>query len=298
MDKIYKIYKIDFPSGKCYIGQTNDIQRRWREHLWEASVARCDIKVYRAMQKYKTTIDCFSVIEDNIPTQEEACEKEKYYIKKYDSYHNGYNSTPGGECGPYLKGETNPNAVLSDVEILKIRQIRASKEYTVGQVYAFYKDKVSYSGFEKIWTYETRTDVAPELNTPELTRFYETDKRMMTGDKHFLSKFTDKQVVEIRNKYWVQGISMKEIYKAFKDLYSLSGFQKIVLGYTYTNVPMPKRSTKCKKKQDLLSKETVLDIRAKYKNGTTVMEIIRTWYPDLSESVVCQIVHNKSYKNY
>lgn len=69
---------------------------------------------------------------------------------------------------------------------------------------------------------------------------------------------------------------MKEIYKAFKDLYSLSGFRKIVLGYTYTNVPMPKRSTKCKKKQDLLSKETVLDIRAKYKNGTTVMEIIRT----------------------
>lgn len=51
------------------------------------------------MRKYHTTIEDFNLIEDNILTVEEANAKEMYYINKFDSYKNGYNSTLGGDSG-------------------------------------------------------------------------------------------------------------------------------------------------------------------------------------------------------
>lgn len=38
-----------------------------------------------------------SILEENIDSQEKLNELEKYYIKKYDSFNNGYNSTLGGD---------------------------------------------------------------------------------------------------------------------------------------------------------------------------------------------------------
>lgn len=89
---------------------------------------------------------------------------------------------------------------------------------------------------------------------------------------------------------------MRDIWESYKEIYSLSGFRKIVLGQTYTNVPMPKRTNKCKKRR-IITNEEVLFIRQKYNEGYKVMEIIRTWFPDISESSVSLIVHNKKHTN-
>lgn len=102
MNKIFKIYKISFPNGKVYIGQTYNTHKRWLEHLYEASSGN-SLKLYKAMRKYHTTIDNFSVVEDNILTSEEANAKEIYYIKYYDSIHNGYNIGIGVQMGGNLK---------------------------------------------------------------------------------------------------------------------------------------------------------------------------------------------------
>ena len=51
MSKIFSIYKIQFPNGKVYIGQTIDVNSRWREHLREAATGN-NTKVNRAMRKY------------------------------------------------------------------------------------------------------------------------------------------------------------------------------------------------------------------------------------------------------
>ena len=48
MDKVYKIYKIQFPNNKVYIGQTYNINKRWKEHLQEAKCS--NTKVYKAMR--------------------------------------------------------------------------------------------------------------------------------------------------------------------------------------------------------------------------------------------------------
>lgn len=297
MDTIFKIYKIQFPNGKVYIGQSKNYKNRWREHLKEA-IKGNDLKVYRAMRKYNITIEAFSIIEDNITTQDEANVREIYYIQEYDSIKNGYNIAEGGQHGNGLKGEDHPNHILSDDQILEIREIRASKLYTMKEVYSFYDDLMSYSGFQKIWLYESRPDIASELNTQELKDFYSIDKRAMLGENHFLSKLTTEEVIKVRNQYWVEGLEMKEIYENYKDKYSLSGFRKIVLGNTYKDIPMPEKSNKCKKKKDKLTKEQVLFIREKYDSGIKIMEIIKNWFPDYKEPSMYLIATRQRYKNW
>lgn len=297
MDTIFKIYKIQFPNGKVYIGQSKNYKNRWREHLREAAKGN-NLKLYKAMRKYNITIEAFSIIEDNIATQDEANTREIYYIQEYNSIKNGYNITEGGQCGNGLIGENHPNHILSDDQILEIREIRASKLYTTKEVYSFYDDLISYSGFQKIWLYESRPDIASELNTQELRDFYSIDKRSIQGENHFLSKLTTEEVIKVRNQYWVDGLEMKEIYENYKDKYSLSGFRKIVLGNTYKDVPMPEKSNKCKKKKDKLTKEQVLFIREKYDSGIKIMEIIKNWFPDYKEPSMYLIATRQRYKNW
>lgn len=297
MEKIFKIYKIQFPNGKVYIGQSVNYKNRWREHLREAARGN-DLKIYRAMRKYNITIEAFSIIENNITSQDEANSKEIYYIQEFNSIKNGYNITEGGQCGNGLYGESHPNHILTDDQIKEIREIRATKTYTMKEVYAFYDDLMSYSGFQKIWLYESRPEIASELNTQELRDFYSIDKRAIKGENHFLSKLTTEEVIKVRNQYWVEGLEMKEIYENYKDKYSLSGFKKIVLGNTYTNIPMPEKSNKCKKKKDKLTKEQVLFIREKYDSGVKIMEIIKNWFPDYKEPSIYLIATRQRYKNW
>lgn len=92
------IYKItNNINNKVYIGKTNrDIQIRWSEHKRYIYQKERDNKLYRAIRKYG--IDNFSIdiIENNI-SEKDISNKEKYYIKFYDSYYSGYNETFGGE---------------------------------------------------------------------------------------------------------------------------------------------------------------------------------------------------------
>jgi group I intron endonuclease len=93
------IYKIEFPNGKHYIGLTDSLERRKKEH--NNSTKKGDTKlVYNALRKYNM-IDAFELIEiDTADTLVELCEKEKKYIKDYNSHYidgYGYNMTYGGE---------------------------------------------------------------------------------------------------------------------------------------------------------------------------------------------------------
>lgn len=156
---------------------------------------------------------------------------------------------------------------------------------------------MSYSGLEKLWNYESRPEIASELNTEELKKFYKSDHRQCQGESHGNSKLTDEQVIEIRNRYYILGHTTNEIYKDFKDLYSLSGFRKIILGETYKHLPIPEKSDKCKKRKEKLKKEDIIKIRKLYDEGMKIMEIVRNYFPDRSESTISNIVYRRTYKN-
>lgn len=117
------IYKITNKfNGKVYIGVSRDINRRRKDHYY-------DLKS-RSHTNSRLQNDCdllglesfnFEVLE--FCPVNELYEKEKHYIKKFNSYYEGYNMTTGGD-GSYghvvseetrkhlseiNKGENNPN---------------------------------------------------------------------------------------------------------------------------------------------------------------------------------------------
>ena len=93
------IYKItNNINNKVYIGCSNNIERRWREHKTHGRTgqyANNHHVLYSAMTKYG--IDNFSLEILEECSQQEIYDKEKYWIDYYNSYNNGYNMTFGGE---------------------------------------------------------------------------------------------------------------------------------------------------------------------------------------------------------
>ena len=99
---IYYIYKIEnLVNGKKYIGLTNNIQRRRARHFTDLKCNRHDNsflqKEYNIYGKENFT---FNIEFEGDITEQEISDKEKEYIKKYDSYRNGYNQNEGGNFGP------------------------------------------------------------------------------------------------------------------------------------------------------------------------------------------------------
>ncbi len=84
-------------NGKQYIGKTTDtIEKRFKTHLEEYQKFRCEKRpLYAAMNKYG--VKHFSV------QQLEECDltilnkREQYWIKQLNTFHNGYNTTLGGD---------------------------------------------------------------------------------------------------------------------------------------------------------------------------------------------------------
>ena len=91
------IYKIENKiNGKIYIGQSKNIQKRWEEHK---SCQKPNAILTIAFQKYGISNFDFSVVEEC--QQNELDEREKYWIKYYNSFEDGYNLTRGGNSGFY-----------------------------------------------------------------------------------------------------------------------------------------------------------------------------------------------------
>ena len=89
------IYKItNLINGKVYIGATTmSLRQRMQSHFYTSR--REDYPICQVIRKYGEDNFKFQVIEIE-PNKEIMHEREKYYIKLYDSMNNGYNGTSGG----------------------------------------------------------------------------------------------------------------------------------------------------------------------------------------------------------
>ncbi len=90
------IYKIkNLLNGKLYIGQSVNIEQRWRMHIIELKNNRHHSAcLQNAWNKYGEENFEFSIIEECQIDQLNL--REMYWIDKFDSYKNGYNLTIGG----------------------------------------------------------------------------------------------------------------------------------------------------------------------------------------------------------
>lgn len=90
----YIVYKATSPSGRIYIGITGEsLNTRIHKHFYQAK--RTKTKFAKCILKYGKNIT-WQIIKTNL-SQKLAIKYEIYYIKKYNTYKDGYNSTLGGE---------------------------------------------------------------------------------------------------------------------------------------------------------------------------------------------------------
>lgn len=95
---VHFIYKLTSPSGRCYIGRTENFFHRMYEHDHDAKAGRKDYVLYRAVRKHGWDSFTKEII-DICSNKEEAVKKELWWIERFDSYNNGYNSTIKTEGG-------------------------------------------------------------------------------------------------------------------------------------------------------------------------------------------------------
>ncbi len=101
MGYIYRI--INNINGKSYIGKTEITPEiRFKRHKSESKKEKKkDRPLYRAFRKYGIENFSLETLEECNEGQE-LCNKEIYYIEKYDTFRNGYNCTIGGDGKSYL----------------------------------------------------------------------------------------------------------------------------------------------------------------------------------------------------
>lgn len=96
MAYIYQI--LNKANNKKYIGQTVNFKNRKKRHLTDLRCHRHDNKhLQSAFDKYGENSFEFSILYEEDCSQERLNELEEYYIKKYDTYLNGYNCNRGGQ---------------------------------------------------------------------------------------------------------------------------------------------------------------------------------------------------------
>lgn len=84
-------------SGRMYIGQTIHPERRWKVHRYGKYKTGWHKDYQNNPDKYE-----YSVIEYDVP-EDKLDDREIFWISFFDSYHNGYNLTPGGSLSTGFK---------------------------------------------------------------------------------------------------------------------------------------------------------------------------------------------------
>ena len=293
---MHVIYKINFSNGKVYVGQTNDFIARCNQHLSDARKG-VDYKIYRAMRKYNTTKDDFEIIESGLDSQDLANEREIYWIAFYDSYHIGYNSTPGGQTGSYCLGEKSHFAKLSEEDVINIRRIRYTKKYQRSEIWELYRGQISESAFGKVWNYESWKHILPELDTEELRIFYKQLRKNAKGDKNGRSKFTNKEVYELRVLFYVDAIPFQELLEKYGKDVNRTSLQKLLYGKNYKEVAMPEKSEKWRKENKHPLPEEIRELRDKYSSGIPIKELKTGFFENYTEVAIRNIVTYKTYNN-
>lgn len=210
------IYKITNKiNNKCYIGQSRNIERRWKRHIQENN----DSAIHRAIKKYGVENFSFEVIEEC--STEELDKKEIYWINFYNSIdkEKGYNLTLGGLGGAH-------SVKLEEKEVEEIIFLLKNSNLRIQEIAD--KFDVSHGLIIKIKNGEVWNKT--NLQYP-LRKDLDNNKGQYNGK----SKFSNEEIKYIRKKK-EEGFKPSQIHKEFKDRITIKGFYKIWYGERYKNI--------------------------------------------------------------
>ena len=233
---------VNMINNKKYIGQSKNIKKRFQSHhlvdYKNENNCNYNTKFYQAIRKYG--IDNFEVIILKLCKEEELDNLEIKFIKEFDTFKNGYNSTEGGQFwspnihsketelkrqqtrkkNKSLMNENHPRAKLTNQQVWDIRQRYINGE-SIKNIYQDFKDLYSnQQTFKRIVLGQTYTTVGNIPNKEQI--------------RHTNAKLTDVQIKEIRNSYKKGVVSYRELGEKYG--LSESSIAAIIKRKTYKNV--------------------------------------------------------------
>lgn len=120
MSNVIYAYKKNSNNKIVYVGQTQNLKERHYRHInvdpYKKELKEYNYPLSKGIRKYGKEEYKLIILEDNL-LKEELDEKEKYWIKYYDTYWNGYNQTEGGK-NP-IKPIFNEEKIDIIIEMLK-----------------------------------------------------------------------------------------------------------------------------------------------------------------------------------
>ena len=140
---MYYIYKIEnLQNHKIYIGLTNNIARRRSRHFTDLRGHRHDNSfLQKEFDIFGEDNFSFNIEFQGNVSIEEISIKEKEYIKKYDSYKNGYNQNEGGNFGPSNGGS---HLTQSDIfNILAALEFKSRPGQVLADIYGVSRSTIS-----------------------------------------------------------------------------------------------------------------------------------------------------------
>lgn len=184
MKKIVGIYKItNIINGKSYIGLSKNCMRRWYDHRSKAfnSHKKDDLEkpLYKAFRKYGLENFTFEILEECL--EEDLAKKEIFFIEKEGTYKKGYNANLGGDLGlskeKALRGENHKNSKLTEQDVIFCRECFKDGLRSKDIWEKYYKNKITFSGFQNMWHGRTWKHIKPETFDNKLyTRKKVSDK--------------------------------------------------------------------------------------------------------------------------
>lgn len=228
------IYKIENKlNGKVYIGQSNDIERRFKEHQTKGKTSRIPVDV--TIKKYGKDKFTYEVVEET--SIEDLNNRESFWIEKFNAIEDGYNCSIGGEQQSI--GENNGRSKLTEQDVIEIRKAY-NTHLRQREVYEKYKERISFTYFQNLWQGKAWSHIMPEVFTEENKNYYIYQNSK--GENGARAKFSDEEVIAIRKRY--EHESAKQIYEDYKDRVKYQTFQSMLWGRSYNNLPIYKKREK------------------------------------------------------
>lgn len=189
------IYKINvIPLNQIYIGlDTKPSYKlsRWKIHCRE-SQNKCHTKLHKAIKNYGVENCSIEVVEDNFACIGKLALAEIEYIKKFNSFKHGLNSTPGGDgLGRHDLSK------LNEKEILKIK-------FALGDSFTEYNKNVKWANTSQ----EDRKKLTEHLHTKEiykkksetLKRFYKVNPSAAKNKAIGIKKWQEQNAEKVKEQ--------------------------------------------------------------------------------------------------
>lgn len=289
------IYQItNLINNKAYIGQTNNITKRWANHKCCNSP---HMTIAKAIAEYGVENFKFEVLLKDL-TPEEADELEILLIKEKNTLvPNGYNVFKGGRYGNSVQryGADNGNAHLTKDEAQYILDNRHIPMYVL---YDEFSEKLTYSQFKNVYHHKCYTNL--ESHSEEYPYNSEFSNQFTTDNLDY------DEVCKIRERY-KNGEYWLNVYEDYKDIYKDKwSFWNVYYGNRYSLV-MPEVFTEENRKihsslgrrgerngRAKLSEEDVLKIRNLHDNGTSNSELYKL-YPQVTKTTIRSIINKTTW---